>query len=147
MSASRERSRSRRRSPDAAAMTRPSDGEPRDAPPDEPPWPKRLTAEAFGTFALVFVAAGADTMATASGGQVSPAARAVAPALMVAALIYAIGDASGAHFNPAVSLAFALKRLLPVRWLVPYWVAQLVGAVAAAAVLSTLFGEAARAGI
>ena len=50
---------------------------------------------------------------------------------MVAALIYAIGDASGAHLNPVVSLAFALKRLFPVTWLVPYWVAQLAGAIVA----------------
>ena len=114
---------------------------------NEPPWPKRLTAEAFGTFALVFAAAGADTMASVSGGQVSPAARAVAPALTVAALIYAIGDSSGAHFNPVVSLAFALKRLFPARWLVPYWGAQLVGSVLAAALLSALFGDGIREGV
>ena len=94
-------------------------------------WPRRLTAETFGTFALVFVAVGADTMAAVSGGRVSEAARAVAPALMVAALIYAIGDVSGAHLNPVVSLAFALRRLVPVTWLVPYWAAQLAGAVLA----------------
>ena len=96
-------------------------------------WPRRLTAETFGTFALVFVAVGADTMAAVSGGRVSDAARAVAPALMVAALIYAIGDVSGAHLNPVVSLAFAFKRLVPVTWLVPYWVAQLAGAILACA--------------
>lgn len=132
-------------------MARPSpdraQGQPEEAPPREPPWSRRLAAEAFGTFALVFVAAGADAMATVSGGQVGPAARAVAPALMVAALIYAIGDSSGAHFNPAVSLAFALKRLFPPRWLVPYWLAQVVGAVLAAALLGVLFGDAAREGV
>jgi MIP family channel proteins len=115
--------------------------------PAEPPWTKRLTAELFGTFALVFVAARADTMASVSGGEVVPSARAVAPALMVAALIYAIGDCSGAHFNPAVSLAFTLKGLLPARWLAPYWGAQLLGSVLAAAFLWALFGDAARAGI
>lgn len=113
----------------------------------DPPWSRRLAAELFGTFALVFVAAGADTMASVSGGQVSPAARAVAPALMVAALIYAIGDSSGAHFNPAVSLAFTLKRLFPPRWLVPYWIAQLVGAVLAVALLGLLFGDVTREGV
>lgn len=118
-----------------------------DDPPREPPWSRRLAAELFGTFALVFVAAGADAMASVSGGQVSPAARAVAPALMVAALIYAIGDSSGAHFNPAVTLAFALKRLVPPRWLLPYWIAQLLGAVLAAGLLSLLFGDAAREGV
>jgi aquaporin Z len=110
-------------------------------------WPRRLAAEAFGTFALVFVAVGADAMAVVSGGDVSVAARAVAPALMVAAVIYAIGDVSGAHLNPAVSLAFSLKRLFPASWLVPYWAAQLVGAVAAALVVRWLFGDAVRAGV
>ncbi|HEY7826796.1 MAG TPA: aquaporin, partial [Candidatus Limnocylindrales bacterium] len=89
---------------------------------------RRLSAECFGTFALVFVAAGADTLATLSSGEVSSAARAVAPALLIAALIYAIGDVSGAHFNPAVTLAFAARGLFPARLVGPYWAAQLVGA-------------------
>jgi aquaporin Z len=110
------------------------------------PW-RRLSAEAFGTFALVFVAAGADTMAAVSGGEISIAARAVAPALMVAAMIYALGDCSGAHLNPAVSLAFTARRLFPVRWLLPYWAAQLTGAIIAAASLAVLFGSDARAGV
>ncbi len=115
--------------------------------PPEPTWTRRIGAEALGTFALVFVAAGADAMAEVSGGQVSVAARAVAPGLMVAALIYAISDASGAHFNPAVSLAFAGKRLFPAGWLAPYWLAQLAGAVAAALVIRALFGSAVDAGV
>ena len=113
----------------------------------EPAWPRRLAAEAFGTFALVFVAVGGDAMAVVSGGLVSVAARAVAPGLMVAALIYAIGDASGAHLNPVVSLAFSLKRLFPARWLLPYWASQLVGAVGAALAVGWLFGDAVRAGV
>ena len=114
---------------------------------DVPGWLRRAAAETFGTFALVFVAVGGDAIAVVSGGQVSVAARAVAPALMVAALIYAIGDVSGAHLNPVVSLAFALKRLFPVRWLVPYWASQFVGAIAAALVVRWLFGDAVRAGV
>jgi aquaporin Z len=110
-------------------------------------WVRRLSAEGFGTFALVFVAAGADTMAAVSGGQIGVAARAVAPALMVAALIYAVSDESGAHFNPAVSLAFVLRRDFPAAWLAPYWVAQAAGAVIASAVLVVLFGDAAVAGV
>ena len=113
----------------------------------EPDWPRRLTGEVFGTFALVFVAAGADVIARISGGEVGAAARAVAPALMVAALIYSIGDVSGAHFNPVVTLAFGLKRLIPAVWLPAYWVAQVVGAVAAALLLRALFGEAISAGV
>jgi MIP family channel proteins len=59
----------------------------------------------------------------------------------VLGLIYALGDTSGAHFNPAVSLGFALRRLLTPRWLGLYWLAQLVGAVAGALVLRGLFGD------
>ena len=106
-----------------------------------------MTAEAFGTFALVFVAAGGDVMGQVSGGEVGVAARAVAPGLVVAALIYSIGDTSGAHFNPAVTLAFALKRLVPASWLPAYWIAQLAGAIAAAGVLRLLFGDAIAAGL
>src|SRR6185503_7400000 len=112
----------------------------------EPPWQRRLGAEVFGTFALVFAAAGADVMASVTG-DISPAARAVAPALMVTALIYAIGDVSGAHFNPAVTLAFVLKRLLPLRWLAPYWLAQAAGAMLAAIVLAALFPGALASGV
>jgi aquaporin Z len=114
---------------------------------DHPDWPRRLTAEVFGTFALVFVAAGADVAARLSGDQVSAAARAVAPGLMVAALIYSIGDRSGAHFNPVVTLAFGLKRLVPATWVPIYWVAQLIGAVIAALLLGLLFGAAIDAGV
>ena len=109
----------------------------------DPSRSRRLAAEAFGTFALVFVAVGGDAMAKISGDAVSPMARALAPALMVAALIYALGDCSGAHFNPAVSLAFTLKRLFPKRWLLPYWAAQATGALAASLLVGALFGRAA----
>jgi aquaporin Z len=131
---------------------RPDSGRRPDRPPSERQpvpgdWPRRLAAEVFGTFALVFVAVGADAMSIVSGGRVSEAARAVAPALMVAALIYALGDVSGAHLNPVASLAFALKRLIPVGWLGPYWAAQLVGAILAAFVVRALFGDAVRAGV
>jgi len=112
-----------------------------------PAWPRRIAVEVFGTFALVFVAVGADTMASVSEGAISAAARAVAPGLVVAAMVLSLGDVSGAHFNPVVSLAFSLKRLFPARWLVPYWTAQLVGATAAALLVRAMFGEAVRAGV
>ena len=114
---------------------------------DNATWARRLAAEALGTAALVFVAGGADAAARLSGGEVSAAARAVAPALLVMALIYALGDASGAHFNPVVSLAFTLKRLFPAAWLLPYWAAQLGGALVGAVAVRWLFGDAAAAGI
>jgi aquaporin Z len=106
-----------------------------------------LLAEAFGTMALVFVAVGGDAAGVVTGGEVGVAARAVAPALMVAAMIYAIGDVSGAHFNPVVTAAFTLKRLFPAALLPLYWVAQAVGAIAAALVVRALLGDAVAAGV
>jgi aquaporin Z len=117
------------------------------AEPDRVIWTRRLLSESFGTFALTFVAAGADAAGSLSGGDVGPAARAVAPALLVMAMIYALGDVSGAHFNPAVSLAFAVRGLFPASWLARYWGAQLAGALAAAVVLRGLFGSAADTGV
>jgi aquaporin Z len=108
---------------------------------------RRLAAEVIGTVALVFVAVGADAAAAITGGAVGTAARAVAPALMVAALIYAIGDVSGAHFNPVVTAAFATKRLFPPRLVPAYWLAQLIGAVAGALVVRVLLGAAVEAGV
>lgn len=111
-----------------------------------PGWPRRLGAEVFGTFALVFVAVGGDAMGSVSG-EIGVAARAVAPALIVAAMIYAIGDVSGAHLNPVVSLAFTLKRLFPVTSLGPYWVAQATGGLLAALAIRASFGSAISAGV
>ena len=108
---------------------------------------RRLLAEGFGTMALVFVAVGGDAAALVTRGDVGVAARAVAPALMVAAMIYAIGDVSGAHFNPVVTGAFALKRLFPVALLPLYWLAQLVGGVAGALTVRALLGDAVTAGV
>ncbi|HEY7296005.1 MAG TPA: aquaporin [Dehalococcoidia bacterium] len=107
---------------------------------------RRALAEVVGTFALTFVAAGADVIARVSGDQASPAARAVAPGLLVGAFIYAIGDISGAHFNPAVTGAFALRGVFSA-WRMPfYWAAQLLGAVVAALLLRQLYGDVASLG-
>lgn len=107
---------------------------------------RALLGEFMGTFALTFVAAGGDVIAKVSGGEVSGAARAVAPGLTVMALIYAIGNVGGAHFNPAVTIAFALRRIFHW-WKVPcYWVAQVAGALLAAVVLRILYGRVAHLG-
>ncbi|MDQ1510265.1 MAG: aquaporin [Actinomycetota bacterium] len=105
-----------------------------------------LFAEALGTFVLTFVAAGALMAGILSHGEVDHVAKSVAPGLVVTALIYALGDVSGAHFNPAVTLAFALRR--DFRWSrVPgYWAAQLVGATGAALLLRYLLGSVAHIG-
>jgi len=108
---------------------------------------RRVLAEMFGTMALVFVAVGADAAAVVTGGEVGVAARAVAPALLVAAMIYAIGDVSGAHFNPVVTAAFAVKRLFPVNLVPLYWLAQVVGGIAGALAVRALLGDAVEAGV
>ena len=116
-------------------------------PGEDPGLTTRLGAELLGAAMLTFVAAGGDTMARLSGGEISAAARAVAPALLVMALIYALGDRSGAHFNPAVTAAFTLRGVFPLRLVGPYVVAQLAGAVLAAAAIRWLFGDALDAGV
>jgi len=72
-------------------------------------------SELLGTFALTLVAAGGEVIAVISGGEVNPAARAVAPGLLVMAMIYMLGSQSGAHFNPVVTLAFTLRQDFPWR--------------------------------
>jgi aquaporin Z len=119
---------------------RPAEGHEPDA---EVPIPRRLLAELLGTFALTFVAAGAAVVGAVSGGEVDHVARSVAPGLLVAAFIYAMGDVSGAHFNPAVTLAFVARRLFPAELAPLYWLVQIAGALAAALTLRVLFGTAA----
>jgi aquaporin Z len=93
---------------------------------------RRLISELLGTFLLVLVAAGGGMMGHAFPGTISRQAAVVAPALMVMAIILFMGRVSGAHLNPAVSIAFALRRDFPF-WRVPgYIVVQLIGATLAA---------------
>src|SRR5580658_8832430 len=93
---------------------------------------RRLFSELLGTFFLVLAAAGGGMMSRAFPGVISHGAAVVAPALTVMAIILSMGKVSGAHRNPAVSIAFALRRDFPW-WRVPgYVVVQLVGATLAA---------------
>lgn len=108
---------------------------------------RALIAELFGTFALTFVAAGASVVAAVSGGEVNEVARAASGGLIVLAMIYAIGDISGAHINPAVTLAFALRGDFPWRKVPAYWVSQIAGALLAAGLLRVMFGAVAGAGV
>jgi aquaporin Z len=101
---------------------------------------KRLFAEVLGTFGLVMVAAGGRAVAVATGVAPDPLAAAIAPGLVVMALIYALADVSGAHFNPAVTLAFAVRGAFPWRRVPGYVLAQLAGAVLASLTLLALFG-------
>jgi aquaporin Z len=109
---------------------------------------RRLFAEALGTFFLVLVAAGGGMVAARFGGNTVPhAAQVVAPALMVAAVILFMGAVSGAHLNPAVSLAFALRADFPWKRVPAYILAQFLGAVLATLLLWALIGKQGSAGL
>jgi aquaporin Z len=111
------------------------------APAEPYPEARRLLAELLGTFMLTLVAAGGPVIAAAASASVDAPALVVAPGLLVMALIYTLGPLSGAHFNPAVTLAFTLRNNFPWRRLPGYWLAQLLGAVLAALLLRWLYGS------
>jgi aquaporin Z len=101
---------------------------------------RRLFAEAWGTFLLVVVAAGGGVVAARSNGAVTLGMIVVAPGLMVMAIIYFMGTVSGAHLNPAVTLAFAARGNFPWSRVPGYVLAQMIGAIAAALFLRIMFG-------
>ncbi|MEA2160998.1 MAG: hypothetical protein QOD66_3378 [Solirubrobacteraceae bacterium] len=101
---------------------------------------RAAAAEAAGTLLLVLVAAGGPTIAATGNGQVEPFALAIAPGLTVMALIYALGAISGAHFNPVVTVTFALRGDFPWRWVPRYIAAQLGGSLIACLFLRAVFG-------
>src|ERR1051326_5782523 len=92
-----------------------------------------LLAEVIGTFALVFAGCGA-IMVNATTGALGHVGVAISFGLVIMVMIYAVGHISGAHFNPAVTFAFAVSRHFPWPRVIAYWAAQLAGAVAAALV-------------
>ena len=100
---------------------------------------RRLFSELLGTFALVLAAAGGGLLH--AKGQISLAAAVVAPGLMVMAIILFMGAVSGAHLNPAVSLAFALRGDFPWRRVPGYIIIQLIGATLACLFLRWVFGN------
>ena len=109
---------------------------------------RRIFSELLGTFLLVLVAAGAGMVNARFGGNAVPAAaRVVAPGLMVLAIIMFMGAVSGAHLNPAVSIAFALRGDFPWRRVPFYLVAQFAGAVVATLLLWALIGRHGPAGL
>jgi len=107
---------------------------------------RRLFSEVMGTFLLLLVAAGAGMMNAEFGDPISRTAAVVAPGLMVRAMILFMGRVSGAHFNPAVSIAFALRGDFPWRRVPGYIVAQFIGAVLAVALLQAVIGSSASNG-
>jgi aquaporin Z len=109
---------------------------------------RRLFSELLGTFFLVLVAVGGGMVNARFGGNAVPyGARVVAPALMVAAVILFMGAVSGAHLNPAVSVAFAARGDFPWKRVPAYIVAQLLGAVLATLLLWALIGKQGSAGL
>lgn len=102
---------------------------------------RRLFSEVLGTFLLVLVAAGGGVVNAVGHGAISLSARVTAPGLMVLAVILFMGAISGAHLNPAVSIAFAARGDFPWRRVPFYIIAQLVGATLACLLLAALFGR------
>jgi aquaporin Z len=109
---------------------------------------RRMFAELLGTFFLVLVAAGAGMVNARFGGHaIGTAEQVAAPGLMVGAIILFMGSVSGAHLNPAVTLAFAMRRDFPWRRVPGYLVSQACGAVLAVLVLVALVHRQGTAGL
>ena len=106
---------------------------------------RALAAEAIGTFALVFAGAGA-VMVDAKTHALGHVGVALTFGLVIMAMVYAVGHVSGAHFNAAVTFAFALTRHFPWSKAAGYWLAQLAGALAAAALLRGSLGNVVHVG-
>lgn len=102
---------------------------------------KKYLAEGIGTFALVFCGTGAIIINDLSSGSISHIGIAATFGLIVMVMIYAFGSISGAHINPAVTIAFSLTKEFNKKDLVPYIIAQISGALLASSVLRLLFLE------
>ena len=104
---------------------------------------RRYAAEALGTFVIVFAPVALSATGRLPGGDPGLLAAALVSGLAVLAAIYALGPISAAHFNPAVTVAFAATRRFPWRFVVPYVLSQLSGAILAAGLCALLFGPGA----
>jgi len=102
---------------------------------------KRYIAELIGTFALVFCGTGAIVINEFTNGTVTHVGVAVTFGLIIMGMIYAFGDISGAHFNPAVTIAFAYAKKFPWKEVPAYCIAQVLGAFMASGILLFLFPE------
>jgi MIP family channel proteins len=107
--------------------------------PQAPTLRQKLAAEFFGTFCLVFAGTGAIVVNDVSGGTVTHVGIALTFGLVVLAMIKAVGDVSGAHLNPAVTLGFWATRRFEAGHVIPYIAAQAAGAFAASAAVRLLF--------
>ncbi|HXI00187.1 MAG TPA: MIP family channel protein [Sphingobacteriaceae bacterium] len=100
---------------------------------------KKYIAELIGTFALVFCGTGAIIINQETNGSISHVGIAITFGLIVMAMIYTLGNISGAHLNPAVSIAFTIARHFPAKQLLPYIISQMVGGLLASLLLKLLF--------
>ncbi len=99
----------------------------------------KYLAELIGTFALVFCGTGAIVINEQSNGAVTHVGIAITFGLIVMAMIYSLGDISGAHMNPAVTIAFTIANRFPLKQILPYIISQLTGAFLASITLRFLF--------
>ena len=102
---------------------------------------KKYAAEFIGTFALVFAGTGAIVINEVSHGAITHVGIALTFGLVVLVMIYTLGDISGAHINPAVTIGFWLSRQLAGREVLPYIVSQSAGALAASGIVRLLFPD------
>src|SRR5687768_17187123 len=100
---------------------------------------KKYLAEFLGTFALVFCGTGAIIINTETHNTITHAGIAITFGLIVMALIYALGNISGMHINPAVTIAFAIAGSFKIKEIAPYVIAQIAGAFFATFILKYLF--------
>ena len=104
---------------------------------------KRYAAEFIGTFVIVFAPVAVSATSHGPRGDAALFSASLVSGLAVLAMIYALGPISAAHFNPAVTLAFAVARRFPWKYTAPYWACQFLGGIAAAGVVEILFGPGA----
>jgi aquaporin Z len=100
---------------------------------------KKYLAEGIGTFAIIFCGTGAIIVNGETGGVITHSGIAAVSGLIVAAMIYTLGEISGAHFNPAVTISFWLAKSFPGKEIFPYLISQLTGAFTASFTLHLLF--------
>jgi len=102
---------------------------------------RRYVAELLGTFALVFCGTGAIVINQETGGVISHAGIAITFGLIIMSMIYALGNISGCHINPAVTIAFTIAKKFPAKEVLPYLISQFAGAFLASVIIKYLFSH------
>lgn len=102
---------------------------------------KKYISEALGTFAIVFCGTGAIVINQQSNGAITHVGIAITFGFIVMSMIYALGNISGAHFNPAVTIAFAIAKKFEIKQVAPYIISQVIGAITASLILKLLFPD------